>query len=180
METCQICRRSLKGWNIYNKNTHAISCAKKNPHIGASDIKKFFSPASSRTSSSTSTPNKSRSSSVESLESNPGSPSQLPLPSRLKFPRLSPSRSPSPNLSSLFINDPEPDESSVGLTLNLSSSPSQTVSTVRDLNLTRKRQLLTDDEMCEGYKPPVSCIHENFQFQLLPSTNIVFENNKLL
>ena len=35
METCQICRRSLKGWNIYNKNTHAISCAKKNTHIGA-------------------------------------------------------------------------------------------------------------------------------------------------
>ena len=25
METCQICRRSLKGWNNYNKNTHAIN-----------------------------------------------------------------------------------------------------------------------------------------------------------
>ena len=146
METCQICRRSLKGWNIYNKNTHAISCAKKNTHIGASDIKKFFSPQNSRTSSSTSTPNKSRSSSVESLESNPGSPSQLPLPSRLKFPRLSPSRSPSPNLSSLFINDPEPDESSVGLTLNLSSSPSQTVSTNQSI-ITRTDVEVEDSEL---------------------------------
>ncbi len=86
------------------------------------------------------------------------------MPSRLQlaFSRLSHSRSPSPSLSSLFLNDPdsEPlsqgnqplDESSeVCLTLNLSSSESQTVSTVRDLNRTRKRQLLTDDEMCEGY-----------------------------
>ena len=32
METCQICRRSLKGWNIYNKNQRyviAISNRKK-------------------------------------------------------------------------------------------------------------------------------------------------------
>jgi hypothetical protein len=160
MEICKFCGRSLKDWNSYNKNTHVISCSKKNPH-GGGDIKKFFSPARSKTSSSSSTPNRSRSSSFASI---PGSPSLSPMPSRLQsaFSRLSHSRSPSPSLSSLFLNDPdsEPlsqgnqplDESSeVCLTLNLSSSESQTVSTVRDLNRTRKRQLLTDDEMCEGY-----------------------------
>ena len=139
---CQHCKRSFDGWNEYNKKQHQGSCLDVPIVDKTQSIKNWFSPSSARSSSTISTPNRSRKSSTSTPNRSRDS-SSTSTPNRSLYPlHLTPS--PLPSLSVLDLNkepsqddeepknlDKEPSQDDESHLTHLSSSESH--STMRDV-----------------------------------------------